>query len=216
MYRIGMSAMIERIRALGAAADGAVMVEFSIFATLLLTVTCGMVDFSMALYQWNAAAKAVELGARLAAVSDPVASDITTISGIGGGVNPGDPMPYFKRVCSGATQSCSNGGTYSATAMNTLVYGRGKTVCGSLASGQLAAMCDVYPGLTGNNVTITYEQTGLGFAGKPGGPSPTITVEITGLTFDFVFLNGLLGLAPINMPTMRTTITGEDLSTAGS
>jgi len=211
-----MSAMTQRVRSFGAATDGAVMVEFSIIATLLLTVTCGMVDFSLALYQWNAASKAVQLGARLAAVSDPIATDITDISGVGGGVNPGDAMPYFKRVCSGSTQSCSNGGTYSATAMNTLVYGRGKTACGSVAYGQLAAMCDVYSGLTRSNVTITYEQTGLGFAGKPGGPVPTITVEITGLTFDFFFLNGLLGLAPMNMPTMRTTITGEDLSTTGS
>ena len=29
-----------------------------------------------ALYQWNAAAKAVEIGARIAAVSDPVASGL--------------------------------------------------------------------------------------------------------------------------------------------
>jgi len=208
--------MRERIHALAAARDGAVMVEFTIIAALLLTVTCGMVDFSLALYQWNAASKATELGGRLAAVSNPVSSDLSTLTGLGTGVNPGDAMPYFKHVCSGSSQSCSSGGTYSAAAMNTIVYGRGNTSCGTVASGQLAAMCDVYRGLTTSNVTITYEQTGLGFAGKPGGPTPTVTVEVTGLTFNFVFLNGLLGFAPINMPTMRTTITGEDLSTTGS
>jgi Flp pilus assembly pilin Flp len=205
--------MRQRMRALAAAADGAVMVEFTIIAALLLTVTCGMVDFSLALYQWNAASKATELGGRLAAVSDPVSSDLSTLTGLGTGVNPGDPMPYFKRVCSGSSQSCSNGGTYSAAAMNTIVYGRGKTECGAVASGQLTAMCDVYPGLTTSHVTITYEQTGLGFAGSPDGVAPTVTVEVAGMTFDFVFLNGLLGFARINMPTMRTTITGEDLST---
>jgi Flp pilus assembly protein TadG len=208
--------MRQHIRALAAARDGAVMVEFTIIAALLLTVTCGMVDFSLALYQWNAASKATELGGRLAAVSDPVSSDLSTLTGLSSGVNPGDSMPYFKRVCSGSSQSCSSGGTYSAAAMNTIVYGRGKTGCGTVASGQLTAMCDVYPGLTTSNVTITYEQTGLGFAGKPGGPTPTVTVEVTGLTFDFVFLNGLLGITPMNMPTMRSTITGEDLSTTGS
>jgi Flp pilus assembly protein TadG len=208
--------MKKRILALAAAGDGAVMVEFAIIVPLLLTVTCGMVDFSVALYQWNAASKATELGGRLAAVSDPISSDLSTLTGLSSGVNPGDPMPYFKRVCSGSSQSCSNGGTYSITAMNTIVYGRGKTACGTVAAGQLTAMCDVYPGLTSSNVTITYEQTGLGFAGSPSGPTPTITLETTGLTFDFVFLNGLLGFARINMPTMRTTITGEDLSTTGS
>ena len=40
---------------------------------------------------------------------------------------------------------------------------------------------------------------------------PTITVELTGLTFDFVFLSSLLG--SITMPAMKTTATGEDLST---
>src|SRR5262249_19237232 len=126
-----MKTWIERFRG---ARDGSVMVEFSLIALLLLTVTCGMVDFSLALYQWNAASKAAELGARIAAVSDPVASDIATLN----------PTAAFSRVCSGSTSSCTNGGVYSSTAMNTIVFGRGKTACGSVASGQLAAMCDVY------------------------------------------------------------------------
>jgi hypothetical protein len=174
-------------------------------------VTCGMVDFSLALYQWNGASKAAKLGGRLAATSDPVSTDIPSL----------DAGAAFTRVCSGNMLSCTNGGTYSAAAMNTIVYGRGKSTCGSVAGGQLAAMCDVYPGLTAGNVTITYQQSayatsGLGFAGRNGGPVPTITVEITGLTFNFFFLNGLLGLSPMTMPTMLTTITGEDLSTSGS
>src|SRR5262249_3158691 len=180
--------MKQCIRAFAAAADGAVMVEFTIIASLLLTVTCGMVDFSLALYQWNAASKATELGGRLAAVSCRVSSDLSTLTGLGTGVNPGAPMPYFKRVCSGSSQSCSNGGTYSASAMNTIVYGRGKTGCGTVASGQLAAMCDVYAGLTTSNVTITYEQTGLGFAGNTGGATPTVTMPVHSLTFNFVLL----------------------------
>ena len=55
------------------------MIEFTIIVTLLMTVTCGIVDFSLALQQWNAAAKAAELGGRLAAVSDPISSDIATL-----------------------------------------------------------------------------------------------------------------------------------------
>ena len=111
--------------------------------------------------------------------------------------------------------------------MKNIVYGRGKTACGAVAAGQLAAMCDVYPGLTPSNVTVTYQQSasltangvpgsGLGYAGRVGGPVPTITVEITGVTFNFVFINHLLGLSTLTMPTMRTTITGEDLSSSGS
>jgi len=203
--------MFERLVRLRHARDGSAMIEFALIVSLLLLVTGGMVDFSLALYQWNAASKATQLGGRLAAVSDPVSSNISALS----------PTAAFSIVCSGSSASCTGGGTYSATAMNTLVYGRGKVACGAVALNQLAGMCDAYPSITASNVRVTYQQSayaisGLGFAGRPGGPVPTITVEITGLTFDFFFLNGLLGLAPMNMPTMRTTITGEDLSTTGS
>jgi Flp pilus assembly protein TadG len=202
--------MLQLTQNIRAARDGSVMIEFALIVSLLLILTCGIVDFSLALYQWNGAAKAVELAGRLAATSDPVSSDIPNLS----------PTAAFTRVCSGSTAKCTNG-TYSAAAMNTIVYGRGKTACGPVASGQLAAMCDVFPGLTASNVTITYQQSayatsGLGFASRSSGPVPTITVEVTGLTFNFYFLNGLLGLAPMTMPTMRTTTTGEDLSTSGS
>jgi uncharacterized membrane protein len=49
-------------------------------------------------------------------------------------------------------------------------------------------------------------------AGRPGGPVPTITVELQGLNFHFFFLGGLMGFGDIVIPSMRTTITGEDLS----
>jgi hypothetical protein len=119
-------------------------------------------------------------------------------------------MPYFIRVCSGASASCT-GGTYSAPAMDTILYGRGESACGTVAAEQLPAMCDMFRRVAASNVRITYEHSGLGFAGRPGGPVPTITVELTGLTFNFVFLNWLLG--PVTIPPMRTTVTGEDMST---
>lgn len=191
------------------------MAEFAIVVLVFVTIIGMVVDFSIALYQWNAASKALYQGARLASVSDPVSSDLSTLTGLEGGANPGDPFPNFTRVCSGASASCS-GGTYSAVAMQTLVYGRGQTTCGTLGPDGVAAMCDVFNRIRPVNVIVTYQQTGLGFAGRPGGPVPTITVELTGLTFNFIFLHGILGLPPIAMPPMRTTATGEDMKTAGN
>ncbi len=52
---------------------------------------------------------------------------------------------------------------------------------------------------------------GPGFAGRPGGPVPTVTMRLTGLNFDFVVLGGLLGFGPVQMPGLATTVTGEDL-----
>jgi hypothetical protein len=189
---------------------GASMIEFAILAFLFFALTGGLIDFSLAFYEWNAASKALQQGARLASVSDPISSDLKTLTGLEGGAAPGDPFPDFVRVCSGASQSCT-GGTYSATAMDTLVYGRGQTACGSLGADRYAGMCDIFWRIRPQHVVVTYRQTGLGFAGRPGGPVPTITVELTGLTFNLPFLGSLLG--PITMPPMRTTATGEDMST---
>ena len=64
--------MMQAFRDIGE--DGAAMVEMAIAMTLLLTLTLGFVDFGYAFYQWNAATKAVQVGARLASISDPVAT----------------------------------------------------------------------------------------------------------------------------------------------
>ena len=47
------------------------------------------------------------------------------------------------------------------------------------------------------NVSVSYAYTGLGFAGRPGGPVPTITVELQNLNFQFFFLGGLMGFGNI-------------------
>jgi hypothetical protein len=43
------------------------------------------------------------------------------------------------------------------------------------------------------------------------GPVPTITVSLQDVTFQFFFLSGLLGFTDITMPSMLSTVTGEDM-----
>jgi hypothetical protein len=197
---------------------GASLVEFTIVLFPLLLITGGIVEYGWLFYQWNAASKAVQQGLRLASVSDPVSSDLSTLSKVDvpNGILPGDPVPAFTRRCRGDTQSCSDGGTYNPTAMETIVYGRGQSTCGSIGPDGVAAMCDVYWPIRPENVVITYEQTGLGFAGRPGGPVPTITIELTGLTYNYIFLGGFLNKTSLGLPSLKSTITGEDLATAGT
>ena len=192
--------------------SGGVLVEATVMLVILLIFVLGSMDFLLAMYQWNAATKAVQLGARIASVSNPVSSDLSTMTGLGGGVNPGDPMPSFTRVCNGATASCS-GGTFSTTALNTIVYGRGSATCGDAASAYTSGMCDVFRRVLPANVVITYAYTGLGYAGRPGGPVPTITVTLQNLPFQFYFLGGLMGFANIMIAPVAT-VTGEDLSSS--
>ena len=200
---------------------GAVLVEISILLPIVITILCGSIDFLYAFYQWNAAAKAVQVGARIAAVSDPVAAglnDLTNLVVLSGSVAPRRPMPGFTLTCDGRVEACTCSGNcpgisanpYNATAMNRLIFGRGSSSCTDATTYYATGMCDILPSITAANVRIVYTQTGLGYAGRPGGPVPTITVSLQDLQFQFFFLSYLLG-RNIPIPAMTTTITAEDL-----
>ena len=127
---------------------------------------------------------------------------------------------------SGSAGNCTNSGNYDATAMRTIVFGRGKTACVAPTSDRDVGMCNIFdhtPPLTPLNVIVRYQYTGLGYAGRPsgdpsrpGGPVPTITVSLTGLTYNFIMIGGLAGLTSMQLPSFATTVTGEDLNVAGS
>ena len=202
--------------------DGAVLVEVTITMTIMFVFLLGSIEFLLAFYQWNAATKAVALGARIAAVSDPVVTNLGGLSMavVGPAVLPGNPMPYFAVTCDGraatclCTGACPGLGGYSEAAMRTIVFGRGSSSCHDATSFYDSGMCDIFPRITPENVMITYVQTGLGYAGRPAGPSPTVTVSLQNLPFEFFFLRGLSRFANIQIPAMTTPITGEDLSSS--
>jgi Flp pilus assembly protein TadG len=198
---------------------GGPLLEAAIVVPVFLLFAFGSVDFLYGYYQWTAATKAVEVGARLAAVSDPVASGLNTVpaNAVSATVLVGDQMPDFEVTCASASCSCTRGtctgyGTYSAAAMNTLVFGRGSAACNDATTYYNAGMCDILTQITAANVKVVYSQTGLGFAGRAAGPVPSVTVSLQGVNFHFLFLNGLLGFADFTMPPLSTTITGEGLT----
>ncbi|SRR6266851_4239077 len=203
--------------------NGGVLVEATIMMTLMFVLVLGSVDFLFAFYQWNAAAKAVQVGARIAAVSDPVAAGLNSLSArvVSASLRPGSAMPSFTVTCDGSTASCSCDGAcvgvagYDATAMDTIVFGRGSRACGDATSSYSAGMCDIFDRITLANVRIVYTQpaapAGLGYAGRPAGPVPTIKVSLQNIPFRFFFLGGLLSFRDIQIPEVPTTITGEDL-----
>jgi hypothetical protein len=202
--------MIRSIRGLCRSAEGATSVEFALSGGLFIIVMLGVGEFAMAYWQWNAAAKATHVGARLAAVSDPVAADLRQMTGLSADVAPGDPMPFFERICDGRTKTCTDG-EYDPVAMSTIVYGRGNASCPADPQ-PLPPMCSILPRVGPENVVVTYTNSGLGFAGRPGGPVPTITLELQNIEYDFVLLDRIFGAAGTIMPSFRTTVTGEDLS----
>ena len=211
-----------RLHALWHDHAGAVFAEFAILMPVVILIVCGSVDFLYAFYQLNAAAKAVEVGARLAAVSNPVAAGLDNLPNeavLDGAVLEG-PLPSFTVSCSDDRCSCSGTcpgmleNSYDAAAMDYIVYGRNAASCASTNAYHIVAMCDLLPSITPANVVIVYTQTGLGYAGRPGGPIPTITVSLQGMRFHFFFLTPLLGVH-IAMPPMTTTVTAQDLCSGG-
>ena len=201
---------------------GAVIVEVTIVMTFMFVLVLGGIEFLLLFYQWNAAAKAVQIGARLAAVSDPVAGGLNGLSAavVTAAVPPGAAMPRFVITCNGRTATCNcnpanacRGVTgYDRAAMNTIVFGRGSSSCSDAKSADNVGMCDIFPRITPANVLIVYAQTGRGYAGRPGGPVPTITVSLQNLPFQFFFLGGLMGFHDFMIPASTTSVTAEDLS----
>src|SRR5215470_9140777 len=199
---------------------GAVLVEVTIVMSIVLVFLFGSIEFLFVFYQRNAAAKAVQIGARIAAVSDPVGGGLNGLTtAVLSSVRPGDLMPEFVVACDGnaARCTCSSGTcprdlAYNAAAMNTIVFGRGSSSCGDAASFYEAGMCDVFARIRPANVVVTYVQTGLGFAGRPGGPVPTITISLQGLPLQLLFVRGLPGVGSLQIPPLTTSVTAEDLS----
>jgi hypothetical protein len=205
-------------------AEGAILVEVTVVMAIMLVFVLGSIEFLFAFYQWNAATKAVQIGARIAAVSDPVAIGLNGLSTaiVSVQLPPGSAMPVFVVTCDGHTGTCTcdtpgacpGVGAYNPAAMNTIVFGRGSSSCSDAKSVYDSGMCDIFTRITPDNVVITYSQTGLGYVGRPGGPVPTIAISLQNLPFQFVFLGGLRGFKDISIPALKTSITAEDLSSS--
>jgi TadE-like protein len=100
-------------RSLSCDVKGSVLVEVSIMLPILIFFVLGSVDFLFAFYEWNAATKAVQVGARIAAVSNPVMTNLNVFSTalVSRAIRPGSAMPSFTVTCDGATATCACDGT---------------------------------------------------------------------------------------------------------
>jgi len=216
--------------------SGAVILEMTVTITLFLVVLFGTVEGGHLFYQWNVATKATQLGARIAAVSVPVSNRLTSMTGLDDcdGIptptyQPGEPITTncFDITCEStavdaATGTCNDSAAdYNANAMRSIVFGRNAnsivpdTSCepANASSALTLGMCHVFTRITPQKVIVRYQYTGLGYAGRPGGLVPTITVSLKDIDFDWVAMSSLVpGVGPITIPGLRTTITGEDLN----
>ena len=198
-------------------------VEFVvIFPFFLILVLYGL-EVILAVFWWQSVEEAAQLGARLAVVWDPAVTSEVCPTG-GGGVSAGVlPTTNCKKSgtsylyggscadgnCAGySTVSCTGGSGGSCDSNSTaftMICDRMRSMFGPVGGTGTTHTC---PG-----VTITYSDSGLGFAGGP--VIPNVSVSISGVPFDVVdvpILPNIIG----TVSTMTATLTGEDLSsTAG-
>ncbi|MGG7646073.1 TadE/TadG family type IV pilus assembly protein [Rhodovulum sp. YNF3179] len=211
------------------------LVEGLLVIPLVLLVFAALIEFGFAVFQWNQTVKAMQHGARLAAVSDP----LTNISALANSTldpgedfpDPTDPANFVAPIsCPGDPPTdpptCSDGTNVDTDALDWIFYGSDGT-CNAAAGGRLG-MCDVNPRLREENVRVTYHRSGLGYVGRPGGATDggavvTITVEAVGVSFDLPIIGGVLAAfggsgegITIEIPANPVTVTSEDLCTSAS
>jgi len=190
--------------------DGGVTTQAAFMIPLVVLLTGGAIETAYTYYQWNGAMQAARQGARIAATSNPVASNLRTMTGLGNGVEAGDPMPDYERDCSGKDKTCS-GSAYDANAMNAIVFGPDLDMSCAATQKERRGMCDLFGDVTVDNVKVSYTGSGLGRAGFPADPAPFITVTLTDLEYDFIFLDLIAPQGLKSIPDVRVSLMGEDI-----
>lgn len=198
------------IRAFRHNEEGTSLLEALLVFPILLMVFAALIEFGFAVFQWNQAVKAVQLGARLAAVSDPLPVDMSALRADyppeEGGPTPPGPVVV---ECGAGASACDS------ARLNRLVFGSDET-CDPNYGTSLPGMCDFNPQIRPRNIRISYHRSGLGYVGRPWGPVVTVTLELDGLHFKLPFMGALLGVNTMNIPAHPVTVTSEDLCSSTS
>jgi len=206
-----MNVFIRKFSELRRDRSGAVAVEFAMVFIFCLALTLGLLDGTFAYFQWIRTDKALQEGIRTAVVSDYILTDLSSFDCYdGGGANWG--LPCSSSVIRIPTARCtSSAGAVTCTCSSNCGGGVDLTNVSSDAFGAVVTRMQVYnSNLAAENLVITYTDVGLGFAGRPGGAVPAITLSLQDMAYDFFVLNSLFNIPQINMPAMSTTLTGED------
>ncbi len=179
--------------------SGATIVEATLVFALLMILTFGLIEFGIVLYQYNAAETATSVGARYVATRGPV---VTGLPDCGPGVNVNGlnagtrcPSTVWETTCNAGAPT----GNCQAPVLAALV----------------AEMQRYAPNIEAQNVQVVLRGAGLGFVGR-GSPVPMVTVRLTGMQYDFIALDDLLGFGTLTMPGFDATLVGEDLNGAGA
>lgn len=194
--------------------SGGVLVEFALVISLFLLLLFGLLDFGRMAFSYVTATKATEIAARIAAVNGPVCPGLPAVNERGS-VDGTATANQFGTSCNVAAGICVDPGAIICTGSMT-----------NPTSARIWARVQdlMPPNASVHNLEFTYAfDRNTGFLGGPY--SPTITVNITNLNFQFVSplgslarLSGAQGLqglgATLGFPKMSTSLPAENLTCA--
>jgi Flp pilus assembly pilin Flp len=187
--------------------------EFALVLPLLLLLLLGTIDVGIYAWRINQLEKATQLGARFAAVTDPVTDsfDVSMVGANAGGstLQQGDRVPTLDFTVSCTSSACSCAGSDCGLL--------GAVSFDSMNFANLATrMRTAYPGIQDSNIQIEYRGSGLGFAGDPNGPdiAPLITVRLVNMQYTPVTLSPIG--TTVNLPDFAYSLTSEDASGTAS
>lgn len=192
--------MIRRVASLLRNRRAATAAEFALVLPLLILFLFGIIDAGRLMWTLNTAEKATQMGVRYAVVSDPVADVVDTDFVDDYSIPGGDVVP----AATFGSATCSNAGSCTVTGAASSVSGRNAAAFDAIVTW----MQNFYPAIQAANVTVTYENVGLGYSGDPTGPdvSPLTTVAISNLQFRSLVLFG----GNLTLPVIRASLTLED------
>ena len=197
-----ISPFLKRLAVERAGAAGA---EFAMVLPLLILLLLGTIDAGRYMYTLNQVEKATQMGARMAVVTNMVSTGLANQNyGITLGQGAAIPMSSF-----GSAQCGSSGGTVSCTCVTapcpTL------TPVDTAAFNQVADRMILIAGyLTRSDVTIRYDNSGLGYAGDPTGPDVAPIVTVSAVNVRFNPLIGQFFGINLRFPVVSASLTLED------
>ena len=199
------------IRRLIRSDTGSTAAEFGMVLPLLIMFLLGTIDVGRFLWTCNRAEKAVQMGTRYAVATDLVPAGIASYNFATpgtGAILQGNPVPAS--AFGGATCQSLNG-VVTCTCTGTICSSLDTTVNTTAFNNVVARMQVFYPGLSANNVVITYDNVGLGYSGDPNSSdvAPLVTVKLTGLTFA-PMLFSFFRNASVTLPAFSSALTMED------